>query len=295
MFLYNSIKDCDVPRNLDLTSLRSFVAVADSGGVTRAAGYLHLTQSAVSMQLKRLEEAIGVSLIDRTARTVALTAAGEQLLGYARRMLSLNDEALSRLTAQEFEGEIALGVPHDIVYPAIPQVLRTFHSEFPRVRVVLHSSYTRQLREQFERGECDMILATEDEVGPGGETLAQGDLVWVGAPGGSAWKVRPLGLAFEHRCIFRKSVQEALDEAGIPWEMAVESEQTRTIEASLSADLAVHAMLEQAVPPQFEIIRHGGALPTLPGKKINLYVADAAQSPVVSDLAGVVRRAFSGT
>ena len=281
-------------RNLDLTSLRSFVAVAEAGGVTRAAGFLHLTQSAVSMQLKRLEEAIGVALLDRSSRSIAMTAEGEQLLGYARRMLALNDEALARLTADAYEGEVRLGVPHDIVYPAIPQVLRQFAVDFPRVRIVLHSSYTSDLVAQFRRGDCDLILATEDNVAAGGETLARQDLVWVGAPGGAAWKQRPIRLAFETRCIFRQSVQDALEAAGIPWEMAIESEHARTIEASLSADLAVHAMLAPAIPPQFEAIRHGGALPPLPPKRINLYTSEAARSPVVDALTDLVRQAYRG-
>ena len=90
-------------RNLDVTTLRSFVAVAESGGVTRAAGFLHLTQSAVSMQLKRLEELLGLELLDRSGRTIALTASGEQLLVYARRMVALIDEVITRLTDQDYE------------------------------------------------------------------------------------------------------------------------------------------------------------------------------------------------
>ena len=99
-------------RNLDITTLRSFVAVADTGGVTKAAGLLHLTQSAVSMQLKRLEESLDAPLLDRTGRGIALTAQGEQLLSYARRMLVLNDEVYGKLTSNAYEGEVTLGVPH---------------------------------------------------------------------------------------------------------------------------------------------------------------------------------------
>ena len=120
MVLTLDIKECDMIRNFDLTALRSFVAISDAGGVTRAAGFLNLTQSAVSMQIKRLEDMLQIEVLDRTGRKVALTAAGEQLLGYARRMLALNDEAFGRLTHNSFEGEIVLGVPHDIVYPNIP-------------------------------------------------------------------------------------------------------------------------------------------------------------------------------
>ncbi|OYU40692.1 MAG: LysR family transcriptional regulator [Pseudorhodobacter sp. PARRP1] len=279
-------------RNLDLTSLRSFVAIADAGGVTRAAGFLNLTQSAVSMQIKRLEEMLDTQLLDRSARQVGLTAAGEQLLGYARRMLSLNDEVFGRLTQAQHEGEIVLGVPHDIVYPAIPQVLRRFAKEYPKMKVSLISSFTRVLKAQFARGECDVILTTEAEVSPGGETLAELPLIWVGAPEGTAWKGRPLRLAFAHNCIFRQGVQAALNAAGMPWEMAVESDDTRGIEASVSADLAVHAVLAGSEPPFVERIAHGGALPDLAVIKVNMYVADPVHSEAVSALAAMVRRHY---
>ncbi|MEM6478082.1 MAG: LysR family transcriptional regulator [Pseudomonadota bacterium] len=281
-----------MPRNLDLTSLRSFAAVADLGGVTRASGALNLTQSAVSMQLKRLEEGLGVGLIDRSARSVALTAAGEQLLGYARRMLALNDEALSRLTDDGFEGEITLGVPHDIVYPHIPQVLQNFASSYPRMKVNLISSFTRGLKKQFMAGDCDLILTTESELGAGGETLCEKPLVWVGAPGGSAWRSRPLRLAFEGNCIFRRDVQRALDRANIDWEMGVESNSTRTIEASVSADLAVHAMVAGSEPVYFERISHGGALPELSLQKINLYRRPDGGGEPLDALAALVRNAY---
>lgn len=280
-------------RNLDMTALRSFVAVADSGGVTKAAGFLNLTQSAVSMQLKRLEESLDLTLLDRSARTIGLTAAGEQLLSYARRMLRLNDEVYSRLTHTDFEGVVTLGVPHDIVYPAIPQVLRRFAVEYPRVRVQLLSSFTRRLKAEFGRGEADMILTTEHEVDAGGETLGARDLIWVGAPEGNAWKDRPLRLAFETNCIFRGGVQRRLDDAGIDWVMAVESDSSRTIEATVSADLAVHAMLAGTEPQYFERISHGGALPDLRGMNVNLYVSQVKSGPVIDDLAEMLRGAFA--
>ncbi len=283
-----------MPRNLDMTALRSFATVADSGGVTRAAGLLHLTQSAVSMQLKRLEEALGRTLLDRSGRGVSLTADGEQLLGYARRMLRLNDEVYARLTDHVYEGEIILGVPHDIVYPAIPSVLQRFHAEYPRMKVNLVSSFTTRLRTMFARGECDIILTTEDSLDPGGETLIVLPLIWVGAPGGQAWRSRPLRLAYEHNCIFRKGVQAALDEAGIPWEMAVESNSSRTIEASVSADLAVHTVIEGTEPQQMEPIQHGGALPELTSKQVNLYAADTGSNQALNDLRALLRQSYKG-
>jgi DNA-binding transcriptional LysR family regulator len=279
-------------RNLDITTLRSFVAVAESGGVTRAAGFLHLTQSAVSMQLKRLEELLDLDLLDRSGRTIALTASGEQLLVYARRMVALNDEVISRLTDQAYEGEISLGVPHDIVYPTIPRVLKQFHAAFPRVKVLLDSSFTRRLKSEFAKGSCDIILTTETGIDSGGEELCVKPLCWVGAEGGSAWRQRPLKLAFGRQCTFRPRVVEKLDEAGIPWVVVVETESDRTIEATVSADLAVHTMIEGTEPPHLDRIEHGGALPDLPTQRINLYGATGASNEVHDALVALLRRAF---
>ena len=261
-----------MPRNLDLTALRSFVTVAEAGGVTRAAGMLNLTQSAVSMQLKRLEEALGLPLLDRSGRSIGLTPAGEQLMGFGRRMLDINDEVFARMTANEFEGELKLGVPHDIIYPAVPQILKRFAQEFPRMKVRLISAPTRRLLEMFGRGECDHILTTEETCGPGGRILVSLPLVWVGAIGGSAWRQRPLPVAFCSNCIFRSGVLQALNAAGLAWEMAVESQMDNAVDAAVSADLGVGVSLAPSLPTQTEAIAHGGALPPLRRQNVNLYV-----------------------
>jgi DNA-binding transcriptional LysR family regulator len=281
-----------MPRNLDLTALRSFIAVADTGGVTKASAILNLTQSAVSMQLKRLEENLGQTLLDRSGRSIGLTTSGEQLLSYGRKMMALNDEVYSQMTDGAFEGMLVLGVPHDIVYPSIPKVLKFFAAEYPRMRVQLLSSWTMKLKELFAERKCDVIVTTEDFTDPGGETLIEKPLLWYGAQGGNAWQRRPLPLASEPHCQFRRTMQEALDRAGIAWDMAVDSDSDRAIEATVSADLAVYAQLSGAAAPQMEQISHGGALPELGSKKINLYVSDAPKGAVLADLADLVRRSY---
>lgn len=279
-------------RNLDVTTLRSFVAVADLGGVTRAATRLNLTQSAVSMQLKRLEDALGQSLLDRSGRTVALTAQGEQLLGYARRMLDLNDEAWGLMTNQAFEGELTIGVPNDIIYPHIPRVLQRFAQEYPRVRVMLQSDLTTHLRARFARSELDLILTTEAEVGQGGEMLSRQPLVWAGAQGGQAWRSRPLRFGSTARCIFRRPAIEALERARIPWELAVDSVTCSAVEVSVIADLAIFAQLASTIPNRCEEIRHGGALPDLPDYMINMYVCDGPRAELAGRLAPFIRQAY---
>jgi len=277
-------------RNLDITTLRSFLAVAESGGVTRAAGFLNLTQSAVSMQLKRLEDSLGLALLDRSGRGVSLTPAGERLLQYARRMVELNDEIYARLTMTDWEGELVLGVPHDIVYPVIPRVMKKMQRDFPRVRLQLISSYTAALKEQFARGELDAILTTEADPGDGAERLLEVPLRWYGAPGGTAWKSRPLRIAFTRRCGFRPVATALMERERFDWELAVDSESDRTIEVSVSADLAVTPILEGHAPAHLEMIPPG-ELPELGTQAICLY-ASSARPQLVEPLLGALRAEF---
>lgn len=279
-------------RNLDLTALRSFVTVAETGGVTRAAGLLHLTQSAVSMQIKRLEEMLGTQLFDRTGRTLVLSATGAQFLGYARRMVDLNDEAYGLMTGRRFEGAITLGVPHDLVAGVIPRILRQFHTAYPRMRLELASKLTKSLKEDYVRGAIDMILTTETGPQAGAETLATLPLVWVGAPDGQAWRARPLRFASEPDCIFRPGVLAALDAAGIAWEIGIDSRATRAVEAGVEADLAVYAQMAGLVPPTLAPIPHGGALPDLPWFAVNFYRAETANGPAHDALAAMVCAAY---
>lgn len=269
-------------RNLDLGALRALAAIADTGGVTRAAHVLNLTQSAVSMQIKRLEESLGITLLDRAGRGVALTGSGEALLQEARKMLALNDAVIGRLTHVDHVGDLVLGVPHDIMQPAIPRVLQQFARDWPRMRLRLVSSVTHALREDFARGGLDVIVTTEDDLGPGGETLVELPLVWVGAPDGLAWQRRPLPIAFERRCIFRGRVQRALDAAGIAWTITVEGDSSRVIEASVAADLTVQALLSGTIPPTMVQVPHGGGLPQLGGQKVNLYSLPSNAAPVAA-------------
>ncbi|MEI4471518.1 LysR family transcriptional regulator [Frigidibacter sp. MR17.24] len=282
-----------MPRNLDLSALRSFATVAELGGVTRAAGLLNLTQSAVSMQIKRLEESLAVELFNRVQRRLSLTPEGEQLLGYARRMLALNDEVLGRLSCDGFEGEIRLGVPHDIVYPLVPAVLKRLAQEFPRVRVSLVSSFTVRMKEQFARGELDLMLTTEELPGEGAEVLARRTMVWIGAVEGTAWQRRPLRLAFEEACMFRPRAMQALDDAGIPWEMAFSGQSEHVMEATTAADLAITVRMQGAMPTGCAAIESGNALPPLGETKICLYDAGALQGRAVERLKELVRTGYA--
>lgn len=279
-------------RNLDITTLRSFLAVADAGGVTRAASFLNLTQSAVSMQIKRLEENLNLTLLDRQGRGVVLTAAGEQLLAYARRIVDLNDEVYGKLTNTVWEGEIVLGVPHDIIYPAIPNVMKAMQRDFPRVKVQLHSSYSSDLKDRFARGEVDVILTTETKPDGAADILMNVPLRWYGAPGGQAWKASPLPVAFCNHCSFRPVALRALEHSGAKWDLVLSSDSDRAIEVAVSADLAVTSVLKGHEPSQFEAIPASANLPDLGHQSVALY-RGTARPQIIEPLCDLLRREFA--
>jgi DNA-binding transcriptional LysR family regulator len=276
-------------RNLDMTALRSFVTVADTGGVTRAAGMLHVTQSAVSMQLKRLEIMLDTDLMERSGRGVSLTAQGEQLLGYGRRMLALNDEAWGRLTHDAYEGDINFGVPPDIIYPHIPEVLHHFATDFPRVNVKLNSDASLDLKHDLTHGRADIILTTEKKADTDAELLRRSPLRWYGAAGGEVRKKRPFPLAYQPHCIFRGEAIAALDGHDIAWDIPFSSNDNQNISAFVSADLAITAVLEGTQNPDWDIIPAEAELPPLPNYGIFMYVAEGSNVMLVQELAQSIR------
>ena len=282
-----------MPRNLDVSAIRSFLAVAEMGGVTRASTQLNVTQPAVSLQIKRLEEALGQPLFERDRRGLTLTAAGEQFIGYARRLLALNDEAWERMTAATATGEINLGSPADILNPHVPKVMHDFAARHAKLKVHLHSAQTVFLKERLARGELDLILTTEPELQAGGETLSVRPLVWIGAPGGQAWKQRPLPLGTVAGCIFNKAAIECLNAAGFDWTVTVDSASNPVMDANLAADRVVRLHMEGTVNPQVETIRHGGALPRLPGFCVNMYLTQGPRRWLAEPLAEMFRAAYA--
>ncbi len=277
--------------NLDTVLLRAFVAVAETGGMTRAAAILHLTQAAVSQQIKRLEDSLGCALFTRDRTRMSLTHAGERLLARAQRMLALNDEIWTTMTAPEFEGEVRLGVPHDIVGPFLPPILRAFGRDWPRVRITLETTTSRLLRECLARDELDLCLTTEIDCGRGGEVLFSDALLWVGAVGGTAWQRTPLPMALgDATCAFRKPAVAALAEQNRDWRRACETRDMLGVVAAIEADIAVGIFLSSTLPSSLAPVPPEAQLPPLPVFNVNLYGREGSISPVVEELALHIRR-----
>lgn len=281
-------------RNIDTALLRSFVAVAETGSMTTAAKQLHLTQAAVSQQIKRLEELLERPLFEREARKLTLTTGGGMLLAKAPRLLALNDEIWASLTAPDFAGEIRLGVPSDIISPYIPPILRSFDKAWPQVRVYIVAGVTVDLLEQLKNGDIDLCLTTEQSPRRGGEKLLREPLVWVGAPGGTAYLRDPLPVALgDQSCIFRNAVLEHLAKAGRDWRSVCDTSAMQPLYVSVEADLGVTALLASSVPSNLAILGPDGNLPRLPDFHICLYLPRAGSSDIADELARHIRQALA--
>ena len=283
-----------MPHNIDTSLLRAFVAAAETGGMTSAARLVNLTQAAVSQQVKRLEDTFGRQLFERDRRGLRLTPSGERLLVRARRLLALNDEVWALMTAPDFTGEVRLGVPHDIVGPYMPPVLKSFDQAWPGVRVSLDCRTSVNLLRALERREVDLILTTEHACAPHGETLLPDPLVWVGARDGRAWKRDPLPVSIGGEdCAFRPFAIEALNHAGRDWRPVCEISNMLAECAAVEADLAVVPLLASTVPETLTILGAGDGLPPLPMFQINLYLPQVGASDIAVELARHIRAQFA--
>lgn len=275
-------------RLLDLERLRTFEAVVRLGGFTAAASALHKTQSTVSAQLKRLEESAGEILMQRNNQGIRLTAAGETLLAYSRRLLQLNAEALAELNAHQLGGTVKLGIPADYAPAFLSGVLPPFGRAFPQVEVQVYCDLSSRLRAMLASGELDLAIGTFGGDAPEGTPLRAEALVWAGLADGRAAEARPLPLAlFPDTCQFRAAALSALQRAGISYRIAYTSPAICGIETALHADFAVAAVTRSSVRRPLAELDAG--LPELPTMRVTLLQA-SRQSDAAELLAHSIRQ-----
>lgn len=268
-----SIYNAGMIRNLDTSLLRTFVTVADKASMTAAANALHLTQGAVSQQVKRLEETLGCSLFERDRRGLRLTHSGERLFDKARRLLSLNDEIWTDMVGSAVAGQVRLGVPYDLVGTLLAPVLKAYAEAYPQVEISLVCASSPELAAALAAGTIDLAVI-EERVGPtSGECLAIDRLVWVGARGGAARAKRPLPVSIvADTCAFRPVVLSALNEHGLEWRSVFENGNIDATTATVRSDLAVTTWLASTVPADLDILPFDAGLPPLPNFAINLHL-----------------------
>lgn len=277
---------------LPLELLRSFVAAAESGSFTRAAGVVNRTQSAVSMQMKRLEGMVGRPLFDRKVRGVSLTPAGTTLLDYSRRMLKLHDEALDAVCVPDMEGVVRLGSPEDYATTRLTKVLSDFAHAYPRVAVEVTCHPSDRLMNLFQAGELDLTLCT-DEDAAGGELLRRESVVWVCGEDSQAHEEDPLPLAVFHEgCLFRRWATTGLENMGRAYRVAYSSPSVAGLLAAVRTGLAVVPLGSGIVPADLRVLGPEHGLPLLPEAAISLHRGAGVSSAPVEGLAGFLRSEF---
>lgn len=276
--------------NLELSLLRTFVALADVGTVTGVAERLAYTQSAVSMQLRRLESVLEVELVRRDGRRLVLTQAGQRLLTYARRMLALNDEAWTDLRSGPITGVVRVGIPDDYA-PMLSPTLAYFQQVYPSVQLELHCAWSVELVRRVRAGELDLAIATRQRNSPGGEVLRREPLVWVASRAREPLLDDPVALALfsAGEDVFRELALARLEAAGRSWRIACTGQSLTGIRQAVDAGLAVAVAARYMVTPDLRVLDESSGLPVLPSVEISLHRPPGRPSEPTRWLAGVIQ------
>jgi DNA-binding transcriptional LysR family regulator len=275
--------------DLDIDALRAFTAIVDAGGFTAAAGRVGRTQSAVSVKIKRLEARLGRQLFERTSRSLALTRDGELLLGYARRLLELNDETVQRFADPGAEGEIRLGIAEYFVPQHLPGVLSRFARVFPRVHIEVRVGMSSGLIEAFDRHELDLVIAKRDDGVTRGRVIHRERLVWLRAPGLELPPGEPLPLcALPPPCVFRSRALEALKARGQGWRVLYTSESVMGVIAAARAGLGVAVTVESALPEDVERLTPAMGFPDLGEVELVVFGEGTGRREVKATLVGFI-------
>ncbi|GAB6389201.1 LysR substrate-binding domain-containing protein [Stutzerimonas marianensis] len=269
---------------LEIDVLRTFVCIAESGSFTRTAGQVFRTTSAVSMQIKRLETLLGCMLFVREARRISLTPEGERLLGYARRLLKLNEEAVSAFVRPSVCGQVRFGTPADIGTHVLPGLLSLFARTHPGIEVNVSVGRSVDMIERIDAGELDVALVSVGNLGQDdsrGEVIFSEPLVWAGRAGGIAAERDPLPLALASpECAWRRQALDVLDRAGRSYRIAYSSEQCAGQEAAMVADLAIAPYPLSLVRAPLKRLDECAALPPLGNYQIKLLCTPQCSEPV---------------
>ena len=279
--------------SLDPELLRTLVAFADTGSFTRAARLVDRTQSAVSMQMKRLEELVGRPLFEREGRQLTLSHDGQQLIGYARRILTLHDEALSRFTSPALSGTVRVGTPDDYAASVLPLILSRFAEAYPLVHLAVRCDTTVRLKTLLADGELDMAIITCAPNSEEGTVLRREPIIWATSRQHSAHEREPLPLAlFFPDCPFHMHALRVMEQQRRPHRIAYSSHSLAAVQAAVLAGLAVTAIARSALSEGMRELRVEEGFPSMPWISIALCVAPRARNEAGAHLAQHIVESF---
>ncbi|TWS99827.1 LysR substrate-binding domain-containing protein [Reyranella sp. CPCC 100927] len=278
--------------NLDLTILRSFVLIAQGRTFAETAEAVGRSQSAVSLQIQRLEGDVGASVFHRNRQGVELTTAGERLLGYAQRLIQINDEAIFSFNDTAPQA-ISLGVTPDFAESVLPEVFQRFMQEHPGVEVTLRVDTSKALVEALHREELDVVIALtrDDPLNQG--VFTEASMIWIARRGFPGPGDRPLPLAlFEAPCTFRSAALDALAAANRPYRIAAISPSLGGLVAAVRVGFCVTVRTRHMLAPMLADVGEELDLPKLPPVTFCLYTRQRERHPARDDLIELCRQHF---
>ncbi len=276
--------------NLDIDQLKTFLAIADVGNFTRAADEVNKTQSAVSMQMKRLEDVLGRPLFARDGRGSRFTNDGERLIDYARRIVALSDEAVSAFTRPEITGTVRFGTPDDYADLFLPEILARFSRTHPLVTVDVECFSSGVLNDRIKRGELDLSIVTFNGGDISGETIRSTELVWAMSSRHSLHLLDEVPIAASQvGCGWRRMTIEALEKVGRKYRIAYSSPNSSTLHAAIMQGLAIAAMPEICLRPGMRVLGVAEGFPKIGVFDIGLIRKPGKLSSAVEALARHVR------
>ena len=272
-------------RDLQTDWLKCFVAVVDAGSLSNAAGEVHRSQSAVSMQLKKLESALGLRLIERGSRTLELTVDGQTLLGYARRILDLHAEAQLALQDEKLTGRVRLGVPDDYAARYLTPVLKRFAPKHSGVEIELICEQSTSLIPRVANGDLDLALVSRDHARRG-TLLFHEPMVWVGSPQFELWRRDPMPIAvYESASLARRSAIHSLAQQGRRYKVVYNSSSLAGQIAAVESGLAVAVLTQCSAPDHLRILGSDEGLGPLEPMEVAVYRSrDSRGSKAVDSL-----------
>ncbi len=270
-------------QDLQIDWLKCFVAVVDAGSLSAAAPEVHRSQSAVSMQLKKLESALGCQLLVRGPRQHQLTPAGQRLLGYARRMLDLHAEAQAAFHGRELSGSIRLGVPDDYAAKYLTPVLKRFAPLHGSVEIELNCEQSTALIPRIESGDLDLALISREQKRQG-TLLFHEPLVWVGSPQFEVWRRDPLPIAvYESTSLAKGSAIRSLALQGRRYRVVYNSSSLAGQIAAVESGLAVAVLTQCSAPSHLQILGSEHGLGPLEHMEVSVYRSQASQDNAAVD------------
>jgi DNA-binding transcriptional LysR family regulator len=275
----------------DPALLRAFVAVNETGGFTRAAQRLHLTQSAISHQIQRLEEQIGRPLLYRTTRRLDLTEDGQDFLPHALQILGSLDALAHRFRPSKVSGIVRFGVPETFMGEQLPTMLNQFARAFPAVRLDVHVGTYLGLRAMIGAEELDLAVVLSERNGKSGVTiLRKTRFVWVAAETFDLPQGASLPMAFAPMpCVDRRIATAALKNAAVKWHVAFTSPSQEGIRTAVMSGIAAAVQMQNDVKPGMRIIDGQFGLPALPKAEFILLSKNGPMTPAVAEFARVLQ------